>query len=54
MISILGSKCSECGCKDNKHKLKDSYITKVLVTKYRQVVKYKIDENAQQSEEQKK
>ena len=54
MISTFGSKCSECGCLDNKHRFKDSYITKVLVTKYRQVVKYKIDENAQQSEEQKK
>ena len=54
MISTFGSECSECSCSDNKHKFKDCYITKETVTKTKQVVDYKIDENAKQTEEEKK
>jgi len=54
IISTFGSKCSECSCKDEKHRFKNCYTIKETSTKYRQVIKYKIDENAQQTEEEKK
>ena len=54
MISTFGHKCSECGCEDNQHKFRNTYVIKESVTKYRQVVKYKDDVNAIQNEEQKK
>lgn len=54
MITTFGSKCTECECLDVKHRFKDSYITKETVTKTKQIIKYKIDENAKQTEEEKK
>lgn len=54
MISTFGHECSECKCIDTNHRFKDSYITKETVTKMKPVVKYKIDENAQQTEEEKR
>ena len=54
MITTLGGKCTECNCVDNKHKFKDCYIIKETVTKTKQVIRYKIDENAKQTEEEKK
>ena len=54
MITTFGSECTECRCKDVKHKFKDCYITKETVTKTKPVKRYKIDENAKQTEEEKK
>lgn len=54
IITTFGAKCTECDCKDTSHNFKKSYITKETVTKTKQVVKYKIDENAQQTEEEKR
>ena len=54
IISTFGHKCSECGCHDSNHRFKNCYTIKETVTKTRPIIKYKIDENAQQTEEQKK
>jgi len=54
IITTWGHECTECGCKDDKHKFKDSYITKNKVTKYKDVIKWKDDLDAIQTEEQKK
>ena len=54
IITTFGHECTECKCKDENHKFKNCYTIKETVTKIKQVVKYKIDENAQQSEEDKK
>ena len=54
IITTWGHECTECGCKDVNHKFKDSYIAKEKVTKYKDVVKWKDDPDAKQSEEQKR
>ena len=54
MITTFGHECTECKCEDTNHKFKNCYTVKETVTKTKQVIKYKIDENAQQTEEQKK
>ena len=54
MITTFGHECTECKCEDKNHKFKNCYTVKETVTKTKQVVKYKIDENAQQTEEQKR
>ena len=54
MISTLGHKCSECKCKDNKHRFRESYTIKEEVTRYRPSIRYKIDEKAVQTEDEKK
>ena len=54
MITTLGHECTECKCKDTNHKFKNCYTVKETVTKIKQVVKYKIDESAQQTEEGKR
>ena len=54
IITTIGHKCSDCGCLDEKHKFKDSYIIKKEVKKTRPVVKYKDDPNAILNEEEKK
>jgi GTP-binding protein EngB required for normal cell division len=54
VISTFGHECTDCGCLDEKHRFKDSYIIKKEVEKTRSVVKHKQDPNAIQSEEEKK
>ena len=54
MISTFRAICSECNCKDEKHRFRESYTIKEEVTRYRPAIRYRIDENAVQTEEQKK
>lgn len=54
MITTIGGECTECHCSYSNHNFKNSYIKKETVTKTRPVQKYKIDENAKQTEEEKK
>ena len=54
IILTFGHECSECGYHDSNHRFKNCYTIKETVRKTRQIVKYKIDENVQQTEEQKK
>lgn len=54
MIYTIGHKCSDCGCKDEKHSFKTTYTIKESVNGTRPIIRYKSDPNAVQTEEQKR
>lgn len=54
IISEINHDCTNCQCKKNAHKFKNYYIIKKDVTKTKKIIRYKIDENIKQSEEEKK
>ena len=54
IISEINHDCTNCKCKEIAHKFKNNYIIKKDVTKTKKVIRYKIDENIKESEEEKK
>jgi len=54
IISEINYNCTNCQCKEYDHKYRNHYIIKKDVTKTKIVIRYKIDENIKQSEEDKK
>ena len=54
IIGTIWHTCEECGCKDKKHRFRESYLIKEQITKTRPVIRYRTDEKAVQTEEQKR
>ena len=53
IISEINHDCTNCQCNENDHRIKKYYIIKKDVTKTKTVIRYKVEENIKQSEEEK-